>query len=185
MRFTTAWASVSAQNVTLKGAVITLGLTTLVLAVALSKLSQKEPTVIERACYSTNASFASSKRTPSEIEAFLQEAITERFNSDSIQVGYLSLEEQKFREQELAEMKKKGLTQRVIVNLPIPVDGNTASLDTDRIISVGKLRSAFSFPLTVTLSQTTRSASNPYGLLIERVSASNVGGAANATTNTK
>ena len=64
--------------------------------------------------------------------------------------------------------KHRKLKQKVIVNAVELKDGK-AYVDSDRLISVGKVRSAFVFPLVVSLESVSRSMENPYGLRVKSV----------------
>lgn len=171
MKFTHAWAAISAQNVTLKAGLFALGFCTLTLTVTTMRLALKDPLVIERGCASRAlAAAGGNQRSAAEVEAFVREAIAERFNSDSTPApGFLSAEEEGQRTAEQKELSARGMSQRVVVNAVKP-SGDTATVDTDRIISVGSIRSAFSFPLIIILASTTRSESNPYGLVLTKIS---------------
>ena len=67
------------------------------------------------------------------------------------------------------ELSKKGVVQRVFVN-NIKIDASNAVIDADRVLSVGKVRSALVFPLKVVIGSTSRTESNPYGLILRKVS---------------
>ena len=60
------------------------------------------------------------------------------------------------------------MKQIVVVNKVELKDGK-AYVDSDRLISVGKVRSAFIFPLILNLESVNRSINNPYGLRIKSV----------------
>lgn len=170
MRFTTAWSEVVAQNTTLKLVIALLTVLTACLGFTSAKLSMREPLVIERACYSQAVPTGSTRRTEAEIEAFNREMLRERFDSGAILVpGHLSSEEEAFRKQEQEALKTSNMTQRIVVN-SVKVDKESISVDADRIISVGQIRSAFPFPLTVMLSSTSRTEGNPYGLTAVKIS---------------
>jgi hypothetical protein len=95
--------------------------------------------------------------------------LSKRFDSKVLAPQYfLSSEEQGFRLREQDELKTRGVTQRVITN-EIKVEGDNVSVDSDRILSSVSIRSAVSFPLVLSLSQTDRTQENPYGLLLSRV----------------
>jgi hypothetical protein len=170
MRFPTAWASIASQNVTLKTAVLAMSLCLMFLGVATTKLAMKPPLIIDRACYSGAVSASSAKHTQMEIESFLREALAQRFNTEAVvKEGFLSTDETKFRAQEQTDLKRKEMSQKVIFNSPAKVEGSVLTVDTDRLISIAKVRSAFSFPIMVTISDTPRTESNPYGLIIEKI----------------
>lgn len=169
MRFTTAWARVITENITLKVILIALSIVTVVLCVVTSQLALREPLIVERACQTKAIQAGSTKHTSQEIEAFLKEALALRFNSDAVASrDLLSNDEFGFKVQEQKSFEQKNIKQRVIV---VAVDNtkNPVVVDTDRILSVGTIRSAFAFPLAVRLSTVQRTESNPYGLLLEKV----------------
>ena len=65
-------------------------------------------------------------------------------------------------------MAKKGMDQRVLVTT-IKKEKEGFSVEADRVLAIGKIRSALFLPLTVDLSSVSRTASNPYGLILKRV----------------
>jgi hypothetical protein len=169
MRFTEAWADVASKNTVLKFVVLMLALCCVAFAITTTRLALKEPLVIERSCLSKEATKASSDRSASEIESFINEAVNKRFNSDvASSDGYLSPEEDLGRKKDQQTLASQGMRQRVLVN-SVKIDGNQLTLDCDRVISVGAVRSAFSFPLTATIATVLRSESNPYGLVLVNV----------------
>lgn len=171
MKFTVAWAKVISENSILKGVVVSLTMLVLFLGVTSLKLSLRDPLVIERACFSKVANIVDTKKTTVEIEAFLKEAIAQRFDSSTNQpTNYLSAEEKNVREREQKDLQSRKLAQRVFVN-SIVIDGSKIILEADRLISVGDIRSAFRFPLELKIESVSRSASNPYGLMLANVKA--------------
>lgn len=84
-------------------------------------------------------------------------------------LGYLAPKEAQHRKKEQAELTQRQMKQTVIVG-GIEVDGETVSVEADRLISVREIRSAFRFPLTLKISTVSRTAANPYGLRLEEVS---------------
>lgn len=170
MRFITAWADVNAENVVLKSVVGLLSICCLVFAVTAAKLALKTPLIVERACYSKVLTAASSERTTAEIEAFVREAIMQRFDSNAVVIaGFLSAEEEGFRKQEQETLKSRSIVQCIIFN-SAKIEGNQVEVNADRLLSVGEVRSAFSFPLTLVLSTEDRTEANPYGLRLLRTS---------------
>jgi hypothetical protein len=169
MKFTEAWADVASKNTILKFVVLMLALCCVAFAITTTRLALKEPLVIERSCLSKAATKGSPDRSTSEIEAFVNEAISRRFNSDAPSTdGFLSPEEDLGRKKDQQTLASQGMRQRVLVN-SVKIDGNQITIDSDRLISVGAVRSAFSFPLTGTIATVTRSESDPYGLVLVRV----------------
>ncbi|MBI2712747.1 MAG: hypothetical protein HYX41_07845 [Bdellovibrio sp.] len=169
MRFNLAWANTIAQNVTLKVALMVLSFVTVALTLSTAKLSIRKPIIIDRGCLTSVLEGSSNEHTTTEIETFVKEAIRQRFNSDSTPIpDYLSSEELAARSQEQKELLNRTMTQTVIVRAA-KSNGNTVSVESDRLISVGQVRSAFQFPLIVTISSTTRSENNPYGLQVVKI----------------
>ncbi len=169
MRLSLAWANTAAQNITLKAALMILCFVSVALALATVKLAVRKPLIIDRACFSSIIEGSSTDHSTTEIESFVTEAIRQRFNSDATPIpDYLAPEELLSREQEQKEFSNRTMTQTVIVH-SIKVNGNTVTIDADRVISVAQIRSAFIFPLTATIKSTTRSQNNPYGLQLVKL----------------
>ena len=170
MKFTAVWAETAAKNVTLKVVIALLSLLTGSLGITTAKLSLRDPLIIERTCFPKALTPASTARTVDEIEAFIKAVIHQRFDSGAAVIpGYLSVDEEVFRRQEQDALKTSNMTQVVIVN-SIKIDKESVTVDADRLISVGQVRSAFAFPLVATLSSTPRTEGNPYGLVVIKVS---------------
>lgn len=170
MRFPLAWADVASQNVALRLALIILSLSLMTLSVCSVKLALRTPLIIDRGCVSQAIFPSSIDRSESEIEVFLRLAIPMRFDSAvRVTPGFLSQDEELGKVSELKELANRQMTQKLIVNAVL-FKGNAVMVDTDRLISVGTIRSVFPFPLTVTLASVARTPENPYGLLIEKVS---------------
>lgn len=169
MRFSMAWADVAKQNNVLRIAVIGVTFVCVVVLMIALNFAFKEPLVIERGCFSAIAVTHSQVQTPQEIEAFLNEAVAERFNSGAVVVGdYFALEELKARENEQTELARREIKQKVVVN-SVTKQGDGYLVDADRVLSVGKIRSAFQMPMVVTIANATRTSGNPYGLVVLRV----------------
>lgn len=171
MRFNLAWAATASQNVALKGSVIILGFVSMTLAITSVRLAMRTPILIERpnSCFDHTIVAASSAHTPSEIESFVREALQQRFNSDAKTLPtYLSSDEETARTQEQKELSNRGMTQFIVVR-GMKINESIVAVDTDRLISVGQIRSAFSFPLTVNLTTASRNEINPYGLQVAKI----------------
>ena len=171
MRFTVAWANVISENHVLKIALGALVAVLLGLAIVTIKLAGRKPLIIERICYSQALTTSNEEKSSVEVEAFVKEALSSRFDTLSqVRPGFLSPEEERFRNQEQIELKKKEMKQKIIVN-GIKVEGKNISVDSDRLISVGAIRSALPFPLSLIVGTVSRSEANPYGLTVLQVSA--------------
>ena len=169
MKFTMAWTSIASQNVVLRWVILALTGCCLLLAIGMVRLAVRHPLIIDRQCFSKVIDPAGSKHTVGEIAQFAEVAIAQRFNSDAKDSQYfLSQKEQVFRLKEQKALLVKKMTQKVIVN-SVRIEGPKAKVDTDRLISVGKIRSAFAFPLVVEISKVSRTDTNPYGLILSRV----------------
>lgn len=166
MKYTEAWASVVSQNFSLKLVSTILGIVSIVLGMINLKLSFKDAVIIERGCSSRTIQPVKDEHSKMEIEYFLKEALSQRFDTQ-VQAtdGLLSPDELKLRDQEQKEFLSRNMKQRVILNSATE-SSDGFKLETDRIISVGEVRSAFKFSLLVKLESKARSLSNPYGLLV-------------------
>ena len=82
------------------------------------------------------------------------------------------IEELKNRDAEQDELKKRNIKQKITVNSVIKKEGKFA-VDSDRILSVGTLRSAFQFPLILDVERQPRTQGNSYGLILLKVSPQN------------
>lgn len=170
MRFATAWANVHSQNITLKIVSVALAICSVILTFSTVTLSLKDPLIIERGCFSKAVVLGSSKRSQKDIEAFLADAIPKRFDSDAADwKSFLSADESAFRVKEQQELSKNGVTQKVVVKSVKP-DGAGATVEAARLIFMGNKASAAFFPLKISLNTTGFTLSNPYGLILERVS---------------
>ena len=166
MKYTEAWASVVSQNFNLKMATVILGAISLVLGMTTLRLTFKDSPIIERGCFSRPLVPMKDEHTKEEIESFIKEALSQRFDSTAQPVdGLLSPDELKLRLQEQKDFVTRNMKQRLIVN-SVTQNGDDFLVDADRVISVNDVRSAFKFPLLVKLESKARSYSNPYGLII-------------------
>jgi len=146
MKFTTTWADLASQNISLKIAVIFLSLTSMSFGVSVIKLATKDPLIIDRACVTKTVVPGTTARSQQEIEAFIKEALPQRFDMDTNHETFLLSEEEKSnRTQEEKDLKSREMKQRVVLNT-IKVDGATVQVDTDRLLSIGQVRSVVSFP---------------------------------------
>ncbi len=174
MRFPQAWAEIAKQNSVLRVAILGVSVSGLLALVISLKFALRDPMIIERGCFS-NVATATSRQdlTKEETEGFVRMALSQRFDTDAnVQGDTISLEELGSRSTEQEEMKRRNIRQRVVVNTVVKKD-DAYLVDTDRILAVGNLRSALQFPLILKLQRTARSFSNPYGLVLLKVSAQN------------
>lgn len=170
MKFTTAWAKSAAQNVTLKIATVVLAAVSVVQLFIIGGYAARDLPVIERGCFSRVLQAKPVDPTKNEIEAFLIEALSMRFDSNSyLKEGFLSIEEVSSREKEQTLLKQRQIRQRIVVQ-DIKVESKEILVTADRVLSVAKIKSALLFNLKITLHQSNRTESNPYGLILNSVS---------------
>lgn len=166
MRFTEFWAEVLSQNNSLKWGLVSMSVITVALAICLVSVASREPLVIERACYDKALKPMSAKQTDEEMERFVREVLKKRFDTDALDSQvFLAGDEYATRLKEMDEFSKKGMAQRVFVNA-VKIASSGITVDADRIISVGKIRSALPLPLALKVKFTDRSEGNPYGLIL-------------------
>ena len=166
MKFTHAWANIAKENLNLKAALFITSACVLLLGFATARLALKEPLVIERSCYSKNISLANSKPNLNEMNVFIEIALEQRFNSETvITEGYLSLEEKNNKKSEQSVLEKKSISQFLIVR-KIDYLNSEVIVEADRLYSVQKVRSSFPIKLKLKLESKTRTATNPYGLIL-------------------
>ncbi len=170
MRFSTAWAKTAAQNVTLKIATVLLGIISIFQLSVIAGLAMKDPLVIDRGCYSRTAVTKSGNPTQDEIIGFLNEALPMRFDTNGyIKDGFLAIEETISRERELATLKARQMAQKLIIS-EFKFDDKDIHIFADRLVSIGKIKSALPLHLKVAIQQSNRTDGNPYGLIVSSVS---------------
>lgn len=170
MKFTTAWAKTAAQNVTLKIATLVLAAVSVVQLFVIGGLATRDLPVIERGCFSRPLQAKPVDPTKTEIEAFLIEALPMRFDSNGyLKEGFLSIEETVSREKEQTALKQRQIQQRIVVQ-DVKFNGKEILITADRLLSIGKIKSALSLNLKVIVQQSNRTESNPYGLILISVS---------------
>ncbi len=142
-------------------------------AVSTLYLAMRDPVIIERDGITlTTKDKASTERTHAELEGFMKLALEARFESklDSKvnSKSYLSMQMLKARELEQADLKKSGLTQKMLLD-SISVSKNEMLVKADRLVKSKQLSSVFPLLFKVKLDETTRSGTNPYGLVLREV----------------
>lgn len=165
MRMTSSWTRLIFENTGLKTALICLTFITLALAALLFEANGKEPLIIERSCYSKAVEIIGSQQTKEEVESFIRQALSQRFDSDVKSVELMDTELRDLKNKEQEDLTSRQMRQFVHMNSLSGDRGNFA-VDADRVISVGNIRSALRFPLTIKVAAVPRTASNPYGLLL-------------------
>ena len=169
MRFTTAWAQTTSQNIVLRLVLVLVTTCLGIMSFITAKLALRNPIVIERACFSSVVEPKSSAPTNIEVEAFINEVVQGRFNTETTPNSeMMTLDEVKLRAKEQDELMRRQIKQRIVIN-SINRSQDTVVIDADRLISVGTIRSVLPFPLSVTLSSVKRTQANPYGLVATKI----------------
>jgi len=170
MKFTTAYANTASQNSALKFALLCLSTVVILLGIVSLRSANRPPLLIERSCYTKAVESSDTTHSVSEIKAFMDLSLRARFDSNSTSSElFLSPSELENRNKEQATFSSKKMRQTIIVN-SMKIDKSNILVDADRVISVGSIRSAFAFPLKVELTKVSRSALNPWGLILQNVS---------------
>jgi hypothetical protein len=167
MRFSHNIAKEVFDRSALKLAVLCLSIVSLTFAIFLALDVSKEPIIVERACETKLLASASSSQTKDEIEAFVKEGVALRFNTQVTRDPAAFMVQDLFvsRVKEQDELKKSGIDQRVIVR-STRLDGDKFVVEADRLVAVGKVRSAIPIVLFAKISSKGRSLTNPYGLVL-------------------
>ena len=165
MRFSTAWANVAKQNVTLKVVILSLSVSTVFLAIGFLKANFKAPIVVERSCETVMLQQQNTEPTVKEIKQFLNEALLERFSASSVESKYLSKNVKVEKKAENKIFAKKKIQQFAIIrSIQVTKDKMTAQVD--RLFSMGKTRPAYASEFLLKIQSTKRSLKNPYGLVL-------------------
>lgn len=168
MRFHVAWDSLEKENRALKFLSVALLILALLLTVAVMSTASDAPLIVERGCHSKMMALSADSPNEEEMRRLTEEAVKARFNTKAENLNFLSIQSQAFREREQSELSKQKMKQTVVVN-GVEVKKDGILVDSDRLISVGDIRSTFRFPLKVRLERATRSEANPYGLILSEV----------------
>lgn len=168
MKFIDAWDSIAKENKLLKLLVMGLALVSIFLCMVALKTVTRDPLLIERGCFSKAIENSNIKVTDTEIKVFLKEALAARFSNEAINVSFLSLKQKEIRNREQKELLSRNMKQMIFVE-DVSISKDTILVKADRLISVGDIRSAFSFLLKVKIERSDRTFDNPYGLVLSEV----------------
>jgi hypothetical protein len=154
----------------LKLAVLCLSVLSLTFGLMLAFDLSRDPIVVERACETTLASLGSAKQTREEVEAFLREAVSVRFDSviSKAPSDFLTQDLALARAKEQEELKRSGVDQRMLVR-SVKLDGDHFLVVADRLVAIDKARSAIPLLLVARIASKDRSLSNPYGLVLTAI----------------
>lgn len=127
----------------------------------LAQASVREPLVFD-----SHGNLLSAPHTESLIRTFLEQAIDARFSSKTdAPLNLLSPKMRAHRESEQLELSRSGVDQKVLVRT-ITINEDGANILSDKILAMGKLRSALHLSLTVEFRAVPRTQSNPFGLIL-------------------
>lgn len=109
---------------------------------------------------------ADQQRSATDIEQAVSLMMKARFDSNTQAPElFVSSKELLLRQHEQMEMKSRGM-QQTVVTRSVHIDKNEATVDIDRLISIGELRSALKAKLKITFEDQSPNELNPYGLLL-------------------
>jgi hypothetical protein len=168
MKFGVAWDYVEKENRNLKIFSVSLLLAVVFLALTVMGTASQTPLIIERACHSRVLDPSNANPSEAEMKNFARDSVAARFNSIEENLELLSIKQRGYRSAEQEELNKQRMKQIVFVN-DVSVEKDGLSVDADRLISFGDIRSSFKFPLKIKLERTSRSAGNPYGLAMVEI----------------
>jgi hypothetical protein len=133
----------------------------------LFNIYDKQPVMVERTSHGLEivrpTEFAVDEAHTKAAIALMMRA---RFNSDAVSPElYLNPKQLVLRDNEQKELKNRSMYQSVIVRA-VTIKNDQATVDVDRVLSVGELRSALRTKLRVTFETEQPNELNPYGLLL-------------------
>ncbi len=168
MKLSHAWAELCLKEAQFKILSLFTASVALISTLGVVILSQREPLVVERSCESRSISLSSTIPTEEEIRAFLKNAMGMRFDSNESSSALLTESQQLLKKKELEEMKQRGIFQYVIPQV-IEIKSDVAQIQMDRIISIGRVKTALNFQVNAKFARVPRSKENPYGLILVEV----------------
>lgn len=167
MKLSTAFDGMARENYFLKLVVKSLLLTTALLLGITYNLYDRIPLVVERGSRGmeiVNATPFSRKAT--DLKQAIVLMLHARFDSDTVSPElFLNQKQLALRDTEQKDIKARAMSQDVFVRA-VTFDKDQATVDIDRIIAVGEVRSALKARIKVTFEETSPNELNPYGLLL-------------------
>lgn len=167
MKIQKAWGNLASENSKLLWIILTCGVCGVLVLCICWTMAARHVVVIERTCATRILDQAATAVPDGERDAFITEALKQRFDSEfQATTTFLSTEELLMKERDERELKARGMKSRVIVNSVKRLSDGKFEVDADRVVSVGEIRSALRFPLILEIGVYSRSAENPYGLIL-------------------
>lgn len=168
MKITDTWGETLKINNTLKIVIFLLCLIEILTGIMAIKL-QHDPIIVERGCFSKAIMPTSANFTQNEVVGFVKEVLSYRFDSGvQPNAEFMVSEELTKRGQEQKELSQKNISQTIVVR-DVKVTGEKATVQTDRLLAVGNVRSALPFTLVLSFSLAARTQANPYGIEMTNV----------------
>ena len=129
----------------------------------------RDPLVIERSCASKVIQTSSLSATKSEVEGFIRDALSARFDTDRDRPSLMTIAQMETKQKELKEFLAKKISQVIFVDhIELKNNGEFKATLT-RLLRVGAIRTALGFEIEAKIFETRRTEDNPYGLILSEV----------------
>lgn len=167
MKFSSAVDVMQKENRFLRNLVQMLILVIGALAVVCVLMFNKSPVMLERNSHGLEIMQPTELlRKPSDVEAAIKLMMIARFNTDAKAPEiFINPKEMLMRDTEQKDMKSRNMTQSVLIRA-VRLAKDVATVDIDRLIAIGDLRSALKAQIQITFEEVTPNELNPYGLLL-------------------
>jgi hypothetical protein len=167
MRFASGVDQLQRENAYLKTVTKMLLLLEAVLVGILFNLYDRAPVIVERSSHGLEivkpTEFA---QTEPETKTAIVLMMKARFDSEAVSPEiFLNKTQLVLRDNEQKELKSRSMHQSVVVR-GITIKRDEATVDLDRIISVGEIRSALKTKIKISFEEESPNELNPYGLLL-------------------
>ncbi len=101
-----------------------------------------------------------------DLKVAAQNMLKARFNTETLSSDvFLSDKQKLLRESEQREMKSRNMTQAIVIR-NIEMSKDQATVDLDRVIAVGDLRTAIRAKIKIAFEESEPNELNPYGLVL-------------------
>jgi hypothetical protein len=167
MKLSTAFDSMSKENQFLKLLAKAQLVTTVFLLGLIYNFSDRVPVMVERSSHGLEVLRVTPfERSQADLKLAVGLMIRARFDSNAISPElFLNPKQILLRDTEQRDMKARGMTQAVVAR-EIKFEKDQITVDLDRVIAVGEVRSALKARLKVSFEEVSPNELNPYGLLL-------------------
>jgi hypothetical protein len=167
MKFSTAIDSLTKENGFLRNTVKGMSLVILLLSLAVLFLHDKNPVLVERTSRGMEiVHLTPLLRSDADMEQALKIMLHARFDTNAINPGlFLTKRQTELRETEQKEMAARGITQSTVFRKS-SASKTEATIEFDRVLAVGEIRSALKTTVRVAFEEADPSELNPYGLVL-------------------